>query len=447
MRCVVIVFASISLLVYSCAGTATEHANRESVVMSFDDATKGLLNRSVPLKVALPRQYKLFVDEPVAGTWMWTSQAIRDAIDKNGAAPANAGVFQARITTELAYDQVHGQFFAEGADEQTLLARMRESGLTDFKAEKLTINNVPVLLLQGGMAGPDGKTIQIYMAYVATLVSTNVVLVSYRAPSDPLIEGPRVWGAFVEALRSSGTTKVGELASGGSSPSMLRLPPTGPHGRVDGETYIAPDGLFTVALPVRVGAGGVVDDSFEDRGVFSVSFSDDFGVLRRIDGLPLNRAKLERERRVLLTEFFDEVCMETFRGVAPNVSVTHAEYMPDLFGGALLRVVSISGGSTLAEMDAEGRAKRLDSTRGVLVYVVEGYLFEINVQEPMSLGNATTTADHDALKRAAVTFANTIKVKPLNAFFRYLFSQSREVRDHPFDGEAPEFRPSPPLAP
>jgi hypothetical protein len=44
---------------------------------------------------------------------------------------------------------------------------------------------------------------RIYMAYVSTLIDSNVMLISYRAPADGPDDGAAVWQAFADALADS----------------------------------------------------------------------------------------------------------------------------------------------------------------------------------------------------------------------------------------------------
>jgi hypothetical protein len=56
----------------------------------------------------------------------------------------------------------------------------------------------------------------------------------------------------------------------------------GEESEVDGELYVSPEGNFSVPIPVDEQRGGRID---EEEG--SVAFSDDFGVLLKIDYFPI----------------------------------------------------------------------------------------------------------------------------------------------------------------
>src|SRR5690349_2996699 len=89
------------------AATALPGANATAEIkmrrMTFDEAAPELIIRSLPLNVALPSSYELFKNEPVWGTWLWTTRESYDHLQSHGSALLNVGAFQIKITTGVGY--------------------------------------------------------------------------------------------------------------------------------------------------------------------------------------------------------------------------------------------------------------------------------------------------------------------------------------------------------
>jgi hypothetical protein len=170
--------------------------------MPFDEAAEGLLIRSMPLRVALPKRYELGKNEPMWGNWLWTTRSSHEYLQKHGHAAPTEGAFQIRISTNVGYDRARAEFIC-GPDcgEAAMLAQVKAAGGTDVHTAKATVNGIPILLLETMMPSvAEYPPSRIHIAYLATLIDTNVVLFSYTPPADNPKNSDQIWKAFEKAL-------------------------------------------------------------------------------------------------------------------------------------------------------------------------------------------------------------------------------------------------------
>ena len=192
---------------------------------SFDDAVKGQLVRSIPLEVKFPADYgPLMLDPPINGV-VWARRADLDVIARTKEVPRDAGLFHGRLTTRVGYDAAKRQFIC-GPDcgEKDLKAEILTAGASDVQMDKYVVNGIPVLLLNvstGTIQGALKK--KIYMAYVAVLIDTNVMLISYSPPADSKDAGAEDWQAFTTTL-IKGSNLLRPLGTEASVPAQASSP-------------------------------------------------------------------------------------------------------------------------------------------------------------------------------------------------------------------------------
>jgi len=192
---------------------------------SFDDAMSGQLVRSIPLEVKFPADYgPLKLDPPINGV-VWARRADLDVIASTKEVPRDAGLFHGRLTTGVGYDAAKRQFIC-GPDcgETDFKASIQAAGAADVQMDKYVVNGIPVLLLNistGTMQGALKK--KLYMAYVAVLIDTNVMLISYSPPADSKDAGAEDWQAFVSAL-TKGSNVLRPLGTAASAPAQASPP-------------------------------------------------------------------------------------------------------------------------------------------------------------------------------------------------------------------------------
>src|SRR5262249_21456294 len=130
-----------------------------------------------------------------------------EQVARPGEVPSPGGLFHGRLTTRVGYDRARQQFIC-GPDcgEKEFKASILAAGAADVEMQKYVVNGIPVLLLDistGTMQGARKK--KVYMAYVAVLIDTNVMLISYSPPADSKDIGREAWQAFTSALTNGGT--------------------------------------------------------------------------------------------------------------------------------------------------------------------------------------------------------------------------------------------------
>ena len=177
---------------------------------------------------------------------------------------------------------------------------------------------------------------------------------------------------------------------------------------VDGELYESPEGYFTVPIPVEEEKGGKID---EEEG--SVAFSDDFGILLKIDYFPIAGEVAELVESVgeaaylsaLLNNFIDGVILAKF----PNSKLLHTESLED--EEAYFAVVDVAAGATISVQKNLDSVTRLNSYRGLLAFIAEDVCYTISsqrvYQEADELGSLESEVE--AMMDKILEFIETIE--------------------------------------
>ncbi|TAG85993.1 MAG: hypothetical protein EAZ09_02885 [Oscillatoriales cyanobacterium] len=147
----------------------------------------------------------------------------------------------------------------------------------------------------------------------------------------------------------------------------------------DGELYECPKGYFTVPIPVEEQKGGRIDD--EQEGC--VAFSDDFGILLKIDYFPIAGEVAELVESVgeaaylssFLNNFIDGAILAKF----PNSKLLHTESLED--EEAYFAVVNLPGGATISVQENLDTVTRLDAYRGFLAFIAEDVCYTVSSQK------------------------------------------------------------------
>jgi hypothetical protein len=171
-------------------------------VISFDEAMKDQLLRSMPLKLAFPEQYEMLILNSKQGV-IWASPDDLAEIKRTDAAP-KGGYFHGRLTPNIGYDERKNSFICgPNCSEEDMVSKIRQAA-RDVKVEKYAVNCIPIILIEMDTSNMKDAIIKkLYMAYIATLIDTNVWLISYRPPSNSDDDGGEVWAAFKKALTES----------------------------------------------------------------------------------------------------------------------------------------------------------------------------------------------------------------------------------------------------
>jgi hypothetical protein len=153
------------------------------------------------------------------------------------------------------------------------------------------------------------------------------------------------------------------------------------YGRVEGDTYISPTGVFRIKIPVLAELGGAVSDTPN-----SVIFDDDFQIHVSVAAFPLSQdLKSEYETRgpqAFLISFFTGIVMPDFVANFPGSSMEQkAAFLPQLQGGSILIYTLHPGGSNFEIRSTISRAvKPVVAKWGNLSFVRSGYVFIITTE-------------------------------------------------------------------
>jgi hypothetical protein len=171
--------------------------------VSFDDAMTHQLNRSLPLTLGFPDGYAMLDLDSVSGVIWGTPDELAEA-RKTNTVPQRNGYFYGRLTPNTGYDDAKGEFICGvDCDETDIPKQFSDLGIP-VKMERARANGIPLLFLEADTSKMKGAaTKKIYMAYIATLVDTNVFLISYRPPSNSDDQGAAVWAYFKKSLAGS----------------------------------------------------------------------------------------------------------------------------------------------------------------------------------------------------------------------------------------------------
>jgi hypothetical protein len=145
----------------------------------------------------------------------------------------------------------------------------------------------------------------------------------------------------------------------------------------DAALYESPEGNFTVPIPVDPQQGGKID---EQEG--SVTFSDDFGVLLKIDYFPIGGEVAEFIESVgeaaYLSSFLNNFIDGAILGTFPHSKLLHAESLEN--EEAYFAVVDIPDGATISVPKNLSPVTRMNAYRGFLSFIAEGVCYTISSQ-------------------------------------------------------------------
>jgi hypothetical protein len=203
-------------LVATLALVTTLNANAESAkgsvsegpfkILKFDELMKDQIIRSIPLRVSIPKEYERLPLAPAVNGVVWARPDEFEAIRQTNDLPAKTGYFFGRLTLNVGYDAGTGSFICgPNCDEKALMRQVKDAA-DDAQFERRTVNGMPILLIEIDAVSKlktAGGATKMYMAYIATLIDTNVALITYLPPSQSPDQGRAAWTAFRQALVES----------------------------------------------------------------------------------------------------------------------------------------------------------------------------------------------------------------------------------------------------
>lgn len=207
----VIVFLA-SLDVLATESDQTNAATPEFKQVAFDEGMKNQLIRSMPLTLGFPNAYEMLVLDPAIYGVMWGLPNDLEEIKRSKSVPAIAGVFHGRLTPRVGYVRSKQSFICgPECGEADMADQLRKEGVKDLKMEKAIANKIPLLFIEADTSELKQLTSKeknlfskkIYMVYIATLMDTNVMLISYRPPINSKDQGKATWEYFKRTLIKS----------------------------------------------------------------------------------------------------------------------------------------------------------------------------------------------------------------------------------------------------
>lgn len=181
---------------------------------------------------------------------------------------------------------------------------------------------------------------------------------------------------------------------------------------VEGELYVSPEGNFSVQIPVDEQRGGRID---EEEG--SVAFSDDFGVLLKIDYFPIAGEVEETIESVgeeaYLKSFLDSFVSEAIIANIANSKLLHAEYLED--EQAYFAVVDLPAGATMSVQKNQGPATRLDAYRGLMAFIADDFCYTVSCQRIYQEGDelGSLESEVEGILNKIFEFIETIEFSAL----------------------------------
>ena len=186
----------------------------------------------------------------------------------------------------------------------------------------------------------------------------------------------------------------------------------GEQSDLEGAWYVSPEGNFSVPVPVDDQRGGKIDDQ---EGC--VAFSDDFGVLLKIDYFPVLGEVEETIESVgeegYLKSFLDNFVSQAILANVPNSKLLHAEYLED--EEAYFVVLDLPAGATLSVQKNEGPLTRLDAYRGLMAFIADDFCYTVSCQRIYQEGDelGSLESEVEGIMNKIFEFIETIEFGPI----------------------------------
>ena len=123
-------------------------------------------------------------------------------MQKSETKPRDTGFFRAKLSLNVGYDAQTDKFIGTPNDinDTDLIQEIEAQGIKVFRIERKNIGEFPLLILE--IEVPYSETTRkVNFAYIATLVDTNVLWISYyfTLPADAT-KDPAIWERFEASL-------------------------------------------------------------------------------------------------------------------------------------------------------------------------------------------------------------------------------------------------------
>lgn len=148
---------------------------------------------SLPLSLEIPAQYvhaEGLVVPPTYSYWMKANEV--KAAAKSQDLPAKTGYIYGKLSPNEGFDQKTGKFTSEDQAE----AQAAQMGMELIGKQRIEVNGFPafsyIVRVKNGAV--------VCSLFVATLVESNVLFISYRPPNNDLRLAKEVWSHLLASL-------------------------------------------------------------------------------------------------------------------------------------------------------------------------------------------------------------------------------------------------------
>jgi len=147
-------------------------------------------------------------------------------------------------------------------------------------------------------------------------------------------------------------------------------------GKVEGNVYVSPTGLFRMPIPVLPELGGNITDTEN-----VVTFEDVFTTHISIGVFPMDASQRwdlsTSNKKDYLLKFFSSLVLADFRKQFPGAIMESEKFLPNVNNGALLVYILLPGGSRFNERIAlfDDDDKLPTAKRGNLLFVRNDQVF------------------------------------------------------------------------
>lgn len=187
-------------LIGGSVSAATRAGSDGWTPIDFGKATCNSISPPMALSFSLPPQF--VTRDPNHGAGSGCFWGTPDDLDRVFSSEPNLnfeqlgrGVFQARLSTNAAYDPTADKFQGEAEMANVLLG----SGVVDGRITRRKFGKHPGLIVTGKV--PNGS--DLYMLYLAHTVGEKVLLINYR-PATPAVAADRiVWRKFLDSIHGT----------------------------------------------------------------------------------------------------------------------------------------------------------------------------------------------------------------------------------------------------
>ncbi len=152
------------------------------------------------VRVEIPALYVRTDDPWNIDESLWAADADRNNILASESPVHRYGFFRIQVSPQFRYDRARSVFSDfRWTDEGNMAEALRAQGMTDVTVRRHTIRGFPILVVEAAQS--HGQPVR--RAYIATNVSSTVVLVEYAPQAPGSAWDQTVWARFKNSLLGS----------------------------------------------------------------------------------------------------------------------------------------------------------------------------------------------------------------------------------------------------